>query len=101
MSAHSRLPDGRFVGRDKSRMLYVLGAGSSSGLIAVPQIAAGVVASESLVFAAHGFRCPLTQVTECHRRRARLGHRHLRPALVAWWRATEIANAWPACCRPG
>jgi hypothetical protein len=31
----------------------------------VQRIAPGVVTSESLIFAANGFRCPLTQVAQC------------------------------------
>ena len=43
---------------------YVLGAGFRRRSDRRAAIAAGVVASESLVFAANGFRCPLTQVAE-------------------------------------
>jgi len=45
-------------------MLYVLWAGfrkRSDGRVAV---AASVVATETLIFAANGFRCPLTQIAE-------------------------------------
>ncbi len=48
----------------ESCMLYVLWAGSRRRSDRRVAIAAGVVASESLVFAANGFRCPLTQVAE-------------------------------------
>jgi len=48
----------------ESCMLYVLWAGfrkRSDGRVAV---AASVVATETLIFAANGFRCPLTQIAE-------------------------------------
>ena len=45
-------------------MIYVLWAGFRSQSDRRVAIAAGVVAGESLVFAANGFRCPLTQVAE-------------------------------------
>jgi len=45
-------------------MIYVLWAGFRRRSGRRAAIAAGVVASESLVFAANGFRCPLTQVAE-------------------------------------
>ncbi len=48
----------------ESCMVYVLWAGfrGRSGRRVVA--AAGVVGTESLIFAANGFRCPLTQVAE-------------------------------------
>ena len=48
----------------ESCMVYVLWAGfrRQSGRRAA--IAAGVVATESLIFAANGFRCPLTEIAE-------------------------------------
>lgn len=48
----------------ESCMLYVLWAGFRKRADHRVAIAAAVVASESLVFAANGFRCPLTQVAE-------------------------------------
>jgi len=48
----------------ESCMLYVLWAGfrkRSDGRVA---LAASVVATETLIFAANGFRCPLTQIAE-------------------------------------
>ena len=48
----------------ESCMIYVLWAGFRRRSDRRVAIAAGVVASESLVFAANGFRCPLTQVAE-------------------------------------
>ena len=39
-------------------------SGSTSGRDRRVAAAAGVVARESLVFAANGFRCPLTQIAE-------------------------------------
>lgn len=45
-------------------MIYVLWAGFRRRSDRRVAIAAGVVASEGLVFAANGFRCPLTQVAE-------------------------------------
>lgn len=48
----------------ESCMIYVLWAGFTRRSDRGVAIAAGVVASESLVFAANRFRCPLTQVAE-------------------------------------
>ncbi len=48
----------------ESCMIYVLWAGFRRQSDRRAAIAAGVVASESLVFAANGFRCPLTDVAE-------------------------------------
>jgi hypothetical protein len=48
----------------ESCMIYVLWTGFRKRSDRRVAIAAGVVASESLVFAANGFRCPLTQVAE-------------------------------------
>jgi hypothetical protein len=48
----------------ESCMIYVLWAGFRKRSDRSVAIAAGVVASESLIFAANGFRCPLTQVAE-------------------------------------
>jgi hypothetical protein len=48
----------------ESCMVYVLWAGFRRQSDRRAAIAAGVVGSESLVFAANGFRCPLTQVAE-------------------------------------
>jgi hypothetical protein len=48
----------------ESCMIYVLWAGFKRRSDRRVAIAAGVVASESLIFAANGFRCPLTQVAE-------------------------------------
>jgi hypothetical protein len=48
----------------ESCMIYVLWAGFRRRSDRRVAIAAGVVASESLVFAANGFRCPLTEVAE-------------------------------------
>lgn len=45
-------------------MVYVLYAGFARRSDRRAGIAAGVVAAESLIFAANGFRCPLTQVAE-------------------------------------
>ena len=45
-------------------MAYVLWAGSRRQSDRRAAIAAGVVATETLIFAANGFRCPLTQVAE-------------------------------------
>ena len=48
----------------ESCMVYVLWAGFRRRSDRRAAIAAGVVAGESLVFAANGFRCPLTQLAE-------------------------------------
>lgn len=48
----------------ESCMAYVIWAGFTKRSDRRSAIAAGVVAGESLVFAANGFRCPLTQVAE-------------------------------------
>ena len=48
----------------ESCMLYVLWTGFRRRSDRRSAIAAGVVASETLVFAANGFRCPLAQVAE-------------------------------------
>ena len=48
----------------ESCMVYVLWAGLKRQSDRRAAIAAGVVASESVIFAANGFRCPLTQVAE-------------------------------------
>lgn len=48
----------------ESCMIYVLWAGFSRRSDRRAAIAAGVVAGESLVLAANGFRCPLTQVAK-------------------------------------
>lgn len=48
----------------ESCMIYVLYAGFRRRSDRRVAIAAGVVASETLVFAANGFRCPLTQIAE-------------------------------------
>jgi hypothetical protein len=48
----------------ESCMVYVLWAGLRWRSDRRAAIAAGVVASESLVFVANGFRCPLTQIAE-------------------------------------
>jgi hypothetical protein len=45
-------------------MAYVLYAGFARRSDRRAGIAAGVVAAETLIFAANGFRCPLTQVAE-------------------------------------
>jgi hypothetical protein len=45
-------------------MLYILAAGFTRRTDRRVAIAAGVVASETLVFAANGFRCPLTGLAE-------------------------------------
>jgi hypothetical protein len=48
----------------ESCMVYVLWAGFTRQSDRRAGIAAAVVAGESLVFAANGFRCPLTQIAE-------------------------------------
>ena len=48
----------------ESCMVYVLWAGFTRHSNRRAGIAAAVVAGESLVFAANGFRCPLTQIAE-------------------------------------
>jgi len=48
----------------ESCMVYVLWAGFRRRSDRRVAVAAGVVATESLVFAANGFRCPLTQAAE-------------------------------------
>jgi len=48
----------------ESCMVYVLWAGFRTRSDRRAAIAAGVVASESVVFVANGFRCPLTQIAE-------------------------------------
>jgi hypothetical protein len=48
----------------ESCMVYVLYAGLANRTDRRAAIAAGVIAAESLVFAANGFRCPLTDVAE-------------------------------------
>ena len=45
-------------------MLYVLYEGFAGRSDRRAAIAAAVVAGESLVFAANGFRCPLTEIAE-------------------------------------
>jgi hypothetical protein len=45
-------------------MVYVLYAGFAGRSDRKARIAAGVVAGESVIFAANGFRCPLTQLAE-------------------------------------
>jgi hypothetical protein len=54
----------------ESCMVYVLWAGLRRHSDRRAAVAAGVVATETLIFAANGFRCPLTQVAE------RIGARH-------------------------
>jgi hypothetical protein len=48
----------------ESCMMYVLWAGLRRRSDRRAAIAAGVVATESLVFAANGFRCPLTELAQ-------------------------------------
>jgi hypothetical protein len=48
----------------ESCMVYVLWAGFRRCSDRRAAIAAGVVAGETLIFAANGFRCPLTDVAE-------------------------------------
>ena len=48
----------------ESCMVYVLWAGFRKQSDRRAAIAAGVVATESLIFAANGFRCPLTELAE-------------------------------------
>jgi hypothetical protein len=48
----------------ESSMVYVLYAGSARRSDRRAGIAAGIVAGEALIFAANGFRCPLTEVAE-------------------------------------
>ena len=48
----------------ESCMMYVLWAGFRRQSDRRAAIAAGVVATESLIFAANGFRCPLTELAE-------------------------------------
>lgn len=48
----------------ESCMVYVLYAGLANRTDRRAAIAAAVIAAESLVFAANGFRCPLTDVAE-------------------------------------
>jgi hypothetical protein len=48
----------------ESCVLYLLYTGFAGRSGRRPAIAAGVVAGEALVFAANGFRCPLTDVAE-------------------------------------
>jgi hypothetical protein len=48
----------------ESCMAYVLWAGFTRRTDRPVAIAGGVVAGESLIFAANGFRCPLTDVAE-------------------------------------
>jgi hypothetical protein len=48
----------------ESCMLYVLWAGFRERSDLGVAIAAGVVATETTIFAANGFRCPLTQIAE-------------------------------------
>jgi hypothetical protein len=48
----------------ESCMVYVLYAGLANRTDRRAAIAAAVIAAESLVFAANGFRCPLTNVAE-------------------------------------
>ena len=45
-------------------MMYVLWAGFRKQSDRRAAIAAGVVATESLILAANGFRCPLTELAE-------------------------------------
>ena len=48
----------------ESAMIYLVWAGFRRRSDRRVAVAAGVVASETLVFAANGFQCPLTQVAE-------------------------------------
>jgi hypothetical protein len=48
----------------ESCVLYVLYAGFARRSDRWAAVAAGVVAGESLIFAANGFRCPLTGLAE-------------------------------------
>jgi hypothetical protein len=48
----------------ESCMVYVLWSGARGRSNRRAAIAGGVVAAETLIFAANGFRCPLTQVAE-------------------------------------
>lgn len=48
----------------ESCMTYVLWAGFTRRSDRRAAIAAGVVACETVIFAANGFRCPLTQIAE-------------------------------------
>ena len=50
----------------ESCVLYVLYAGFARRSDRRAAIAASVVAAESLVYTANGFRCPLTQAAEHH-----------------------------------
>jgi hypothetical protein len=45
-------------------VIYVLGAGLAGRSDRSVAIAGGIVAAETLVFAANGFRCPLTDLAE-------------------------------------
>jgi hypothetical protein len=48
----------------ESCMMYVLYAGLARRSDRRAAVAGGVVAGESLIFAANGYRCPLTQLAE-------------------------------------
>ena len=66
----------------EASMVYVLVAGLRGRTDRRVAIASAIVVGETAVFAANGFRCPLTAIVGVARRRRRLGHRHLPSPLV-------------------
>lgn len=73
-------------------MVYVLYAGFARRSDRRAAIAGGVVASETLIFAANGFRCPLTQLAD------RLGATHA--GVTDIWLPKWFAHNLPAIHTP-
>ncbi|HET6919360.1 MAG TPA: hypothetical protein VFI46_07830 [Jiangellaceae bacterium] len=87
----------------ESCVLYVLYAGFAGRTDKRVGIAGAIVVGETLVFAANGFRCPLTELAE--RRRERLGDRHLPAEMVRAQHAghshtTARPDDVPVCTEP-
>lgn len=73
-------------------MVYVLYAGFARRTDRRAAIAGGVVASETLIFAANRFRCPLTQLAD------RLGATHA--GVTDIWLPRSFAHNLPAIHAP-
>ena len=85
----------------QSCVVCVLGAGLAGRSDRSVAIAGAVVACESMmIFAANGFRCPLTDLAESHGvDRARSPASTCRPGSPATSRpSTCRSSIWPSCC---
>ena len=87
----------------ESCLLYVLYAGFARRSDRRAAIAAGVVAGESLVYTANGFRCPLTGIAEHHgAQRGSVTDLYLPQWLAATCRrSTRPSSSSPRSCMAG